>query len=223
MGPPRSLKENDRRPVRATGGFTVRYTDGMRLPTLAVGLMLAACSAAPSKPVVAKPLVDRPKPGAEFVARASDFDCILRTADKGGDPNTSWHKVRNFYLKNTMGRTAEALDVAYGRRPGPYPVGTVVQLVYMEAMVKRGGSFTAGETGGWEYFALGFDERNRTVIRSRGAEKTVNFAGLNCQQCHKKARPEFDFLCEQDHGCDPLPIGATGIALMQSGDPRCRN
>ena len=189
---------------------------------LLAAALLSACSNPSPKPVTEAPrLVDHPKPGAEFVARPADFDCILRTADKGHDPNTAWHKVRHFYMKNTMGRTQEMLDVAYGRKPGPYPVGTIVQLVYMEAMVKRAGSF-GPETGGWEFFALGFDEHNETVIRSRGAEHTVNFAGLNCFACHRKAKPQFDFLCEQDHGCDPLPIGDTAISFMQSGDPRCR-
>jgi hypothetical protein len=35
---------------------------------------------------------------------------------------------------------------------------------------------------------------------------TVRPCSLNCFTCHVKARPEFDFICEQDHGCDPIPV-----------------
>lgn len=185
-------------------------------------VLLSACAAG-AKPTVDIPrMVDKPKPGKEYVTKAKDFGCILRTAEKGYPADSSWHHVRNFYLKNTMGRTQEALDVANGVKPGPYPVGTILQLIYMEAMVKRGGEFSPGSNG-WEFFSLGIAEDNKTtVIRKRGSFDVINFAGLNCLECHSKAKPEFDFVCEADHGCDPLPVSHTAISLMQSGDPRCR-
>jgi hypothetical protein len=189
---------------------------------LGLTLLLAACAPGIKPNVDVPRMVDKPKPGKEFAAKANDFTCILRTAEKGNPPDTSWHHVRNFYLKNTMGRTQEALDVANGLKPGPYPVGTMLQLIYMEGMVKRGGDFSPGSNG-WEFFSLGIaDDNKTTVIRKRGSFDVVNFAGGNCLGCHGKAKPEFDFVCEQEHGCDPLPASHTAISLMQSGDPRCR-
>jgi predicted ATPase len=35
--------------------------------------------------------------------------------------------------------------------------------------------------------------------------------GMNCFACHSQAKPEFDLVCEQDHGCAPIPV--TRIAL----------
>ena len=43
----------------------------------------------------------------------------------------------------------------------------------------------------------------------------------NCFACHIKARPEWDLICEQDHGCDPLEITPKVISLIQQTDPRC--
>jgi hypothetical protein len=54
----------------------------------------------------------------------------------------------------------------------------------------------------------------------RGADEVVNRFGGNCASCHSLAEPEFDFVCEQDHGCDPLPIGRGVIIAVQEADPR---
>ena len=48
--------------------------------------------------------------GCEFVAEASDFQCL-----------TSWTRVRHFRIANTVGYLDEALAVANGERPPPYP------------------------------------------------------------------------------------------------------
>jgi mono/diheme cytochrome c family protein len=49
----------------------------------------------------------------------------------------------------------------------------------------------------------------------------MNQFGGNCLSCHGKARPEFDFVCEQGHGCDPLPLPDSVIQTVQASDPRC--
>jgi len=102
---------------------------------------------------------------------------------------------------------------------GVYPVGTVIQLIPSEAMVKRADGWSP-QTGDWEFFSLSVSA-NGTVIEDRGATETVNQFGGNCLDCHALAEPQWDFVCEQDHGCDPIPIPEATIDMLQEGDPRC--
>ena len=41
---------------------------------------------------------------------------------------------------------------------------------------------------------------------------------MNCFACHSQAKPEFDLVCERDHGCAPIP--ANGRADLQRPIPR---
>jgi hypothetical protein len=50
----------------------------------------------------------------------------------------------------------------------------------------------------------------------------INSFGMNCADCHAMADPKFDMVCENDHGCDPLPIGRDVIEGVQGADPRPR-
>lgn len=36
-----------------------------------------------------------------------------------------------------------------------------------------------------------------------------------------QARPGFDFICEQDHGCGPIPVTRPMFGALQRRDPRC--
>jgi hypothetical protein len=149
-------------------------------------------------------------PGAEdAVLEAKDFGCILR-----------WPQVRRFRITNVRGRLDEALAVARSPNGGTYPVGTILQLVPTEAMVKRARGWNP-QTNDWEFFALDVS-RTRTTIRSRGAAETVNAFNGNCFDCHKRAEPKWDFVCEDNHGCDPLPIGPDQLLRIQNDDPRCK-
>lgn len=170
-------------------------------------------------------LIDQPV-GDEFYATADDFSCFLEEAQEGISPAKRWYPVRKFYVRNLAGRTQEALDVACGRQEPPYPVGTVLQLIYFEAMVKRGGDF-GPEANGWEFFALDVtqateDAEALTTIHARGVTDAVNFAGGNCFECHQQARPEADFVCETENGCDPIPVNDSLLQTFQRGDPRCK-
>jgi hypothetical protein len=69
--------------------------------------------------------------GEDFVATLSDFDC---------NRNSEWTMVGVARYKNTLGHDAEMLAVARSATGGTYPVGTIVQLNPLEAMVKRGQS-----------------------------------------------------------------------------------
>ena len=146
--------------------------------------------------------------GEDVVLEAADFPCIL-----------NWTMVRHFRITNVLGHLDETLAVANSPTGGTYPVGTVIQLVPTEAMVKRGNGWNPA-TNDWEFFALNVSAAS-TTIRARGAEDTVNAFGGNCFNCHQRADPAFDFICENTHGCDPLPIGLSTILSIQNADPRC--
>lgn len=130
--------------------------------------------------------------------------------------------VRGFFVDNRLGHLDEAIAVAEDTDGGgAYPVGTIIQLIPQEAMVKRAPGFDAGSND-WEFFSLQVSPEG-TEILTRGGAEVVNQFGGSCADCHSLARPEFDFVCEDDHGCEPLPIGDDVIQGVQDGDPRPRN
>jgi hypothetical protein len=126
--------------------------------------------------------------------------------------------VKHFFVDNLAGDLAGTVDVAKAGK-GQFPEATVLQLIPNEAMVKQQKGFSPG-TNDWEFFALDTD-KNGTKIVSQGAEEVNNFLGLNCFECHKAARAEFDLVCEQDHGCAPLPLTRQMFHAIQHTDLRC--
>jgi len=128
-------------------------------------------------------------------------------------------KVRNTYIRNAdPKRLAEAVRILRDRvADTEYPVGTFLQLVPGEAMVKHPRA-TFPATNGWEFFALDLSPQS-TKIKTRG-DNVVNFQGVPCLGCHKPAA-KFDFVCEKGHGCAPIPIDDKKIAELQGMDPRC--
>ena len=190
--------------------------------TLAVGmksglagiaaLLLAACGQsgpatveAPAEPAPVE--TPAPEPAA-FEPTAADFKCIR-----------DMHPVRGFYVDNLMGYLEETVAVAESETGGVYPPGSVVQLVPGEVMVKREPGFNAA-TKDWEFFELDVTAEG-AAIRVRGAGEVVNQFGGNCLACHEKAKPEFDLICEQTHGCDPIPLTPVMVKAIQNTDPRC--
>ncbi|MGZ4794563.1 MAG: hypothetical protein ACXV8T_01580 [Acidimicrobiia bacterium] len=128
--------------------------------------------------------------------------------------------VRGFFVANRLGHLRQALAVANAPSGGTYPVGTILQLVPQEAMVKRRAGFDP-KTHDWEFLFLGTDASG-TTIEKRGTTDVVNRFGGNCFSCHAAARSRFDLVCEHDHGCAPLPIGDDVIRSVQAADPRPR-
>lgn len=127
--------------------------------------------------------------------------------------------VRGFFVANITGQLDETLAVAQNPNGGEYPPGSVVQLIPNEAMVKREKGFNP-VTKDWEFFELDVSNTG-TVIRTRGFQEVKNRFDGNCFACHIKAKPEFDLICEQGHGCDALPISRQVIEALQNTDPRC--
>lgn len=146
-------------------------------------------------------------PPEDFVPDADDFRNIQTMTP-----------VRAFFVDNRLGHLDEALAVANSPDGGVYPVGTIIQLVPQEAMVKRRAGFSPA-TNDWEFFFFDVSP-DGTVIEARGTDEVVNWFGGNCASCHSAAEPQFDMVCEDDHGCDPLPIGDDVILAVQEADPR---
>ena len=129
--------------------------------------------------------------------------------------------VRGFFVDNKLGHLDQALDIANDTEGGgAYPVGTIIQLVPQEAMVKRAPGFDENSND-WEFFSLDVTPAG-TEILTRGGAEVINRFGGSCADCHNLAKPEFDFVCEDTHGCEPLPIGDDVITSIQDQDPRPR-
>ncbi len=171
---------------------------------VAITAVLAACSSGSSGPAA------KPKPTEDFAAQATDFRNLHTMT-----------KVRGFYIDNRLGHLDEALAVANSSKGGVYPVGTIVQLVPQEAMVKREKGFSP-QTKDWEFFFLSVSA-DGTVIDKRGTTDVANRFGGNCASCHQAATARFDGVCEKDHGCAPLPIGDDVFHSIQEADPRPLN
>lgn len=148
-------------------------------------------------------------PVQDFAAKAADFVNL-----KDMTP------VRGYFMSNKLGHLKQAVAVATSKHGGRYPVGTVMQLIPGEAMVKRRPGYDP-KAGDWEFFELDTTAKG-TTIRQRGGAEIVNRFGGSCSQCHGAADPKFDFICEMTHGCAPLPISDAVIKTIQDHDPRPR-
>jgi hypothetical protein len=138
---------------------------------------------------------------------AADFVCIKR-----------WTSIRLSFITNELDNLAGSLAVADSADGGTYPVGTVIQLIPTEAMVKRKAGFSP-QTNDWEFFTLGVSDAG-TTINARGTTTVMN-AGGTCLSCHAMAAPQWDLICEETHGCNPLPVTDAMIQAIQNSDPRC--
>jgi hypothetical protein len=129
--------------------------------------------------------------------------------------------VRGFFVNNLLGQLDEAVAVAEDPDGGVYPVGTVIQLIPQEAMVKRAEGFSP-DTNDWEFFTLEPTPAGTTIVSRGGAEVINRFSGTSCSGCHSAAEPQFDMVCEDTHGCAPLGVPESVITAIQQSDPRPR-
>jgi hypothetical protein len=159
--------------------------------------------------VLMGPAMAAPPAPSSFPISDSSFKCI-----------TQLTHVRHFYVDNLVGNLDGTVKVAQ-TGVGTYPVGSVLQLVPTEVMVKREQGFNA-TTHDWEFFELNVSADGST-IRTRGFQEVNNRFGGNCFNCHVKAHAEFDLVCDNTHGCDPIPITRAMSGALQRTDPRCKN
>ena len=178
------------------------------LLVLVVALFLALGGCSSDGPKAAVPGA-KPKPAEDLTMSDSDFVNLH-----------DMRAVRRFFVANRLGHLTQTLAVANSPKGGKYPVGTVIQLVPQEAMVKRRAGFNPA-TKDWEFFFLTTDATGNK-IEKRGGTEVVNRFGGNCFACHAAAQGKFDLVCEKDHGCAPLPIGDDVIHSVQEADPRPR-
>jgi hypothetical protein len=141
---------------------------------------------------------------------ASSFRCIRKMTP-----------VRHFYVDNLRGDLDATLAAANSTTGAVYPPGSVIQLIPTEVMVKRSKGFSPA-THDWEFFALTVSKEG-TQIDKRGSVDVVNQFGGNCFGCHAAARPEWDLVCEDSHGCAPIPLTRAMSGALQRTDPRCDN
>lgn len=127
--------------------------------------------------------------------------------------------VRHFYVDNLAGNLQGTLAAANNPKGAIYPPGSVVQLVPTEVMVKREPGFNPA-TGDWEFFELSVSNQGSTIGK-RGFAEVNNRFGKNCFGCHAPAREPWDFVCESNHGCEPIPIDHQMTGALQRSDPRC--
>ena len=146
--------------------------------------------------------------GEAMKVEADSFRCIREMTP-----------VRHFYVDNLLGNLEGTLAAANAPKGAIYPPGSVVQLVPGEVMVKREAGFSPA-TGDWEFFELDVSDKGSSV-RARGFAEVNNRFGGNCFACHAPARQPWDFVCEEGHGCEAIPVTRQMIGALQRSDPRC--
>ena len=151
---------------------------------------------------------DPPDPGKAIPVTGSTFVCL-----------EEMHAVRGFFVGNLLDKLDDTVAAAMQPNGAPYPPGSIVQLIPAEAMVKHHKGWST-ITNDWEFFALDISAEG-AKIKARGTTQVKNNFGGNCFGCHRKAKPQWDFICEEGHGCDSLPIPDFLIRRAQRNDPRC--
>jgi hypothetical protein len=146
---------------------------------------------------------------APIAVTAASFQCMAKMTP-----------VRGFYVSNLLkGKLKDTLKVARSADGGVYPPGSVVQLIPTEVMVKQPPG-TNAVTKDWEFFELDVSPQGST-IRHRGYTDVINRFGGNCLGCHAAAKPQWDMVCEESHGCAPVPLTRATIEALQRSDARC--
>jgi len=147
-----------------------------------------------------------------FDVTPEDFTCIR-----------DWERVSGFRITNVLGetQTAEAIAVAQNPEGGVYPVGTIIQHLPTEAMVKRYEGFSP-ETRDWEFFLLTLSADGATISQRGTTEITT--MGNTCVSCHSDVAPEFDFICntwaDANNG-NPNCGFDFSEQQLNANDPRC--
>jgi hypothetical protein len=184
---------------------------------VAVLAALVACSPSGKTASTTETAAKATTPTAASSAPEAVKDVVVTDASFGCIRNL--RPVRGFYVGNLLGDIDATIAVANSETGGVYPPGSVVQLIPTEVMVKHQPGFDP-TTRDWEFLDIDVTAQGQT-IRTRGAAQTVNRFGGNCFDCHKLAQPQWDLICEETHGCAPIPLTREMFRGLQNTDPRC--
>src|SRR5262245_61624264 len=152
--------------------------------------------------------------GAEPHARPRDFHCLL----KGRKP-----EGKSFYVFNRNRaklRRAVAMSETGAIPPRGYPVGTILQVLPFEAMIKRRRGFNP-EGNDWEFVKIRPTPEGGTEIQQAGKGEVANAIG-SCQACHVRLAHDHDLVCEFVIGAAGLGLTDQQLAAIQAADPRCK-
>jgi hypothetical protein len=173
---------------------------------LAVAVALALAIALPGAPLA------RPVPAL----KAEDFRCLL----DGKKP-----KGRNFFVfhrnKAKLHRAVRMSRTGKLPKRG-YPVGTILQVLPFEAMVKRPRGFNP-DGNDWEWVRLNVSRDGTTEIAATGKGEVRNVIG-SCEGCHKQIdqRSPHDLVCGFVIGAAGLGLTDEQLAAIQASDSRCK-
>ena len=143
--------------------------------------------------------------GGETAVETTVVEDVVVDADDFR-PLADMTAVRGFFVDNVAGDLDATLAVANDPEGGAYPVGTVIQLIPQEAMVKRAPGFDPASND-WEFFTLEVTPAGTTIMSRGGSEVINRFSGTSCAGCHSAADAQFDFVCEDDTRLCPAPGG----------------
>jgi hypothetical protein len=165
-------------------------------------------------PVLAVGFVAPTLASAEPHAKRSDFRCLLKGKKVEG---------KNFYIFNRSRarlRKAVAMTESGVIPPSGYPVNTVLQVLPLEAMIKRRPGYNP-DGDDWEFVRLNVDSKGKTQIIADGKGEVANGLG-SCQTCHKAIAPTHDLVCGFVIGAAGLRLTDEQLAAIQAADPRCK-
>jgi len=150
-----------------------------------------------------------PATAAEVEITEKSFGCLH-------DAGT---KVKKTYIRHSdPAKLKDAVRIFETGAAEEYPVGTIIQLVPIEAMVKHDKA-KFPTTNGWEFFLFSVSAEGTKIVQ-RGVDNVANPLG-KCVDCHKGAA-KFDYVCDKTHGCAPIPVKDEQILAMQAADARCK-
>jgi hypothetical protein len=160
-----------------------------------------------------------PPPSSPSTSTAPPEDAKVTAADFKNIHSMT--PVDDHFVANVRGHLPEALAVARSKAGGTYPVGTILQFLPTEAMVKRRAGFSPA-TNDWEFFTLKVSPKGTEIVTRGGAEIVNMFNHTSCASCHAAAKGKFDMVCGKTHGCAPLGVSDALIQAIQASDPRPR-
>jgi len=132
---------------------------------------------------------------------------------------------KNFFVfqKNKKKLAAALAMTESGDTSAGYPVGTILQVLPFEAMVKRKPGFNS-DGGDWEFFQLSLEQNKRgrwkTTVTAHGRAEIANRIG-SCQGCHATLAKSHDYVCEFVIGAAGLGLTDAQLQSIQASDPRC--